>query len=204
MMTQQRATAFKATIDDVANGEYVTQEAPHPNYLNLYGERVRRIQLIAVLVQKSSHHFVLDDSTGQLTAKRFDTSISLDDIESGDPVLVIGRPRSHDNTVFLGAEAVNKLNDSEWITAHKQAVDALYDEGPVHDTTREIQASTQDSTVNYTRDLLSCIKDNDDGEGAPTADVVEASQLDDPEEYIDSLINEGEIFEIRPGRLKVL
>lgn len=205
-MAQQRATAYKTVIDDVTSAEYVTQEAPHPNYLDLYNSQVRRVQLIAVLVQKSSHHFVLDDGTGQLTAKRFDTSISLDDVKSGEPILVIGRPRSHNDTVFIGAEAVKALNDKDWVSLHQDIVDALYNRGSKADAEQmSTTMTTKDkTTVNYTEDLLASIREHDDGDGAPTNKVIESSDLDDPEEYVEVLINEGEIFEIRPGRLKVL
>ena len=206
MMAQQRATAYKTVIDDVTSAEYVTQESPHPNYLDLYDRQVRRVQIIAVLVQKSSHHFVLDDGTGQLTAKRFDTSISLDDVESGDPVLVIGRPRSHDSTVFIGAETVKSLDDKDWVSLHHDIVDALYTREADQDAEQMTTTMTADkeTTVNYTEDLLDSIREHDDGDGAPTNKVIESSDLDDPEEYVEVLINEGEIFEIRPGRLKIL
>ena len=206
MMAQQRATAYKTIIDDVKGAEYVKQEAPHPNYLDLYNEQVRRVQIIAVLVQKSSHHFVLDDGSGQLTAKRFDKAISMDNVESGDAVLVIGRPRSHDDTVFIGAETVKALNDKDWVSIHQDIVEALYDRDA--ETEAEQMTSTMttenETTVNYTEDLLDSIRDHDDGDGAPTNKVIESSDLDDPEEYVEVLINEGEIFEIRPGRLKIL
>lgn len=201
-MPDQRPTAVKAIIDDVINADYVTQEPPRPNHLVLYGQRVKRLQLIGVLVQKSSHDFVIDDGTNRITAKRFNQRINLDDTKPGEPVLVIAQPREHEQTVFLGAEAVSPVDDKAWITTHHDIVNATHDRDATLDTTTK--ADTTEDTTNHSADILDTINDLDDGDGATTEDVIEASSLDDAETYIERLINEGEIFEIRPGKLKVL
>ena len=202
-MAQQRATAYKALIDDVLNADYINQESPNPNYLNLYGERVRRVQIIGVIVQQTSHDLVIDDGTNRLTAKRFNQRIDLSDINTGDPILIIGRPRHHNDTVFLGAEAVKQLDNKDWVEWHHRVVNHLYDRDATIDTTTSDETAEED-TVNYSEDILEAINELDDGDGATTSKVIERSSLDDPEQYIDTLINEGEIFEIRPGQLKVL
>lgn len=204
-MARQRATAYKALIEDVVSAEHITQEPPHPNYLNIYGERVQRLQLLGVLVQQSNHDFVIDDGTGRITAKRFNQRIDLDSITTGDPVLVIGRPRSHSDTIFLGAEAVKAVADKDWVARHRRIVNELYDRDATIDTATDNDEDNEpDDTVNYSQAIIDAINELDEGEGATTSKVIEQTRLDNTEQYIETLINEGEIFEIRPGQLKVL
>jgi len=44
----------------------------------------------------------------------------------------------------------------------------------------------------------------DSGEGADIEDVIVKADVKDCEPLLNSLIKEGEIFEVRPGRIKVL
>ena len=44
----------------------------------------------------------------------------------------------------------------------------------------------------------------DNGDGADTEDIITSANMDNTEDIIKSLLEEGEIFEVRPGKLKVL
>lgn len=200
-MPEQRPTAYKATVSDIADASYVTREPPHQNYLDLYGEQVKRVQVVGVLVQQSSHDIVIDDGDARVTAKRFNQRVDLDGVSAGDTVLILGRPREHDGEIFLGAEAVSVLGDEAWLEIHRRTTEALYDG---ESTNEEEAVPDEESVVNYSEALLEAIKEVDEGDGAPTTEVIEHAGIDDADHYIDVLINEGEIFEIRPGRLKVL
>lgn len=48
------------------------------------------------------------------------------------------------------------------------------------------------------------IKNLDSGDGADIDEVVSKSEIDDTEKIIDNLLRDGEIYEIRPGRIKLL
>jgi hypothetical protein len=57
---------------------------------------------------------------------------------------------------------------------------------------------------NYSAIMLSLIKKLDKGEGSDTEQVIKQSRLKDADKIITTLLYEGEIFEISPGKLKVL
>ena len=48
------------------------------------------------------------------------------------------------------------------------------------------------------------IKDIDSGDGADTQEVITKSNIDKAEQIITNLLEQGEVFEIKPGRSKVL
>ena len=52
--------------------------------------------------------------------------------------------------------------------------------------------------------IYSLIRQLDDGKGADVEEVLQTSQIKEGEEIIKQLILEGEVFELFPGRLKVL
>ena len=51
---------------------------------------------------------------------------------------------------------------------------------------------------------LKIIKNIDDGEGADFQDVVAMAKSENAEDILKNLIKNGDIFELRPGKLKVL
>ena len=52
--------------------------------------------------------------------------------------------------------------------------------------------------------IFELIKKNDSGEGVLTEEIISKSNVADAERIIKQLLEEGDIFEVRPGKLKVL
>ena len=48
------------------------------------------------------------------------------------------------------------------------------------------------------------IKKLDEGDGVLIDDVIKSSKIGDAEEIINRLLENGDIFEIKPGKLKIL
>jgi hypothetical protein len=71
-----------------------------------------------------------------------------------------------------------------------------------------MQPSMQDSKEiqkkNPTQDIIGLIRGMDAGKGVDLDDLISASNMGNCEQIIDHLLKEGEIFEIMPGKLKVL
>ena len=106
---------------------------------------------------------------------------------------------------FAGAEADKAAPKKAWGARHRRIVNELYDRDATIDTATDNDEDNEpDDTVNYSQAIIDAINELDEGEGATTSKVIEQTRLDNTEQYIETLINEGEIFEIRPGQLKVL
>ena len=52
--------------------------------------------------------------------------------------------------------------------------------------------------------IFQLIKSTDSGEGADTEEVISKSNLENAEQLVKKLLEEGEIFEVKPGKLKIL
>ena len=57
---------------------------------------------------------------------------------------------------------------------------------------------------NTSKKIFDLIKEIDDGMGADTQEVITKANMGNAEEIISMLLKEGEVFEIKSGKLKVL
>jgi RPA family protein len=98
----------------------------------------------------------------------------------------------------------NIVNDSK--ESKKESGKDLQDKEKVSDkqTEKSIEKHEPVFEENYASIILSTIKKLDKGDGANVNDIIKQSGLEKADKYIISLINEGEIFEIRTGRIKIL
>jgi len=65
----------------------------------------------------------------------------------------------------------------------------------------ETPEQTGDNPIDH---LIDTIKELDQGDGADTEEVISASKVGNAESILDNLLKEGEIFEVRSGKIKVL
>ena len=115
---QPRQTAFKVSISSLLNGKYVQQEGWQPNYLEINEKQISRINLIATILDKQETEslltLILDDGTANIQAKAFNEDIKrVSNLNIGDLILLIGRPRNYNNELFISIEIAKKI-DPVW------------------------------------------------------------------------------------------
>jgi RPA family protein len=199
---QTRQTAYRVQIKDLLHGTYVKEEGLIPNHINVGGIPVSRVNIIGAVVDKHEENnitdFLIDDGSGRITVRDFEKKVQC---AVGDIVMVIGRIRQYGSERYVAPEII-KPTDSKWAQIwKKQALvgDAASDivETPVEAEGIELDESPTSDTTR----ILTKIKELDDGNGAPYEQIVKTSA---DEKTISYLLLQGEIFEIRPGRLKIL
>ncbi len=123
----------------------------------------------------STNELVIDDGTGSMLVRSFET---IHDAQVGAPAIVIGRPRIYDGQPYILGEIVKTIH-AGWLQLRKQ------------------------QTPNQTPNPLEVIRTLDTGEGA---DYDEAAKRIGAkgEDMILHLLSTGEIFETKPGKLKLL
>lgn len=206
----QRQIAYKVPIYALLNNQYIEQEGWNPNYIQINGKQVSRINLVATVIDKqnagSLATLVLDDSTGVIQAKLFNEDIKkIADINIGDTVLIIGRPRSFNDQKFITIEISKKIN-SVWAKVRKMELQKEFSLFSQHSQdSMQIQESKQHLNQ-YGAKFLELIKENDDGKGADLDKIISSSNLKEEEaqEVITELIKLGEIYEPRPNKIKIL
>jgi len=231
---QKRQTAYKVQIQDITEGDFVTEEGWNPNYvIDKYGRKISRVNLISAIVDipDSENTFnyysiVIDDSTGKISARLFENYEQLKAFNVGDIVSIIGRIREYGTERYIILEIIKKIDNPKWIEVRKreiellkstlQKMDSNQQPEPVPDKTQsdsketsmaeEIEEVADEgiNALNASESILALIRKLDKGEGVDTDEVIKKSGIDSSEEIIKSLLLEGDMFEVRPGRLKVL
>jgi RPA family protein len=211
----KRNVALKVRIKDLIDGKYFREEDMNPNYIkDKYGKKIFRVNLLATVVgideSENYKNFILDDGSGKISARFFDDKMI--DAGVGDVVLLIGRPREYGNEKYLFPEVIKKIEDKRWIKVRElelrdSFVDdvgekEVYKEEEVIEEGVEIIEPVEEKEKSDSERILDKIREFDKGDGVDIEDVVKG--INDGDALIELLLKEGEIFEIRPGRLKVL
>lgn len=193
---QKRQIAYKSQIKSLLEGRYISQDGYMPSYLiDEYGREVSRVNLIATTVTDvendgSSQAMMIDDGTGRIQMRSFQNSIP--ELGVGEIVLVIGKVRDFNDERYILPEIVKPIDDQRWIEVRKKELEMIEPEA---------QEDVDISPVDYVYNL---IKENDPGSGADIEELLQKSDKEDTEKIINNLLQDGEIFEISPGKYKVL
>lgn len=210
---QKRQVAHKVRIKDVLAGRYVKEEGWMPNYIETADKKqISRINLIGVIVSKQVEEGVnyqsilVDDGTGRISVKVFDENNRFDDVDVGDVVLLIGRPREYGSERYILLEILKKIKDEKWIQVRKLELGNEKENNEVkQEQKKEIETEeiveNEDIDSQYDK-IIQKIKEFDKGNGADFEEVIK--NIDEGEKIIDDLLKKGEIFETSPGKLKVL
>ena len=195
---QERQVAIKTKIESLNEGKYVTQEGWKPNYLlTKMNQKISRVNLMGVIVNKETRNntinFVLDDGSNRIDHRSFENIKNLEQINIGDTVLVIGKIRIFNETKYIAPEIVKKI-DKNWLKVRGLE---LGNEKPV---APEPVVETND----FEKSVVEIIRELDKGDGVLIEEVKEKLNFPKSEEMINKMLEEGEIFQNVPGKVKVL
>jgi RPA family protein len=208
---QKRQTAYKIRIKDILNSKYIKTEGFEPNYLEVNGKEISRINVIGVVVQKSVINdykiLTIDDGTAKISARVFENNMLLDRVDVGDIVLIIGRPREFSSEKYLLIEIIKKVNPA-WAKVRSlelgRNLKADNNFSSDNDNFQNKGSAEEDAVdLSPNNKIFKLIKELDKGDGV-SIDEISSKGIEDVDKIINMLLKEGDIFEIKPGRLKVL
>jgi hypothetical protein len=153
----------------------------------------------------------MDDGTSTMSVRSFEAKPVPVLAQVGDIVLVIGRPREYQGERYLVLEIVRKLKNPAWVQYRKKELELLTSipAAPVlapEPVEQHAGAPTivtvQETKKNPFEILVDKIRELDSGTGVDIEELLPL--VPEADKFIRTLLEEGEIFEIRPGMLKVL
>ena len=184
-MDQKRLTAKVVWIEDLHSGTFVHRDDA-PNGLVLPdGREVARANLIGTVVN-IDEGIVIDDGTGSVLIRSFDGEFSM---SIGTFVRVIGRVREFMGEKYILGETV-KTADPKWFELKRKTVP-------------HTKTVTESPVVDTNNSALDIVRSLDSGEGAAYEQVIEKLG-EKGDDMVVKLLAMGELFETRPGWLKVL
>lgn len=201
---QKRQTAYKVQIKDILNSKYTKSEGFNPNYLEIKGKEISRVNVIGVVVQKSPINnyksIIMDDGSGEILARIFENDAKFDNIQIGNVVLVIGRPREFSSEKYVLIEIIRKI-EPEWAKVRKLELNL-----DIKTTNTDFKSEKLESEIvikSPKNRILKLIKDLDEGEGV-LVDNIPVNINEDIDKIVSVLLKGGDVFEVKPGKLKVL
>ncbi len=210
-----RQTAMPCTLGELKQGAWV-QNSETPSGVRTSRGLASRVSVIGVIVQKSADaSFTVDDGTAALSVRAFDAAPKPIAAGVGELVSLIARPREYGGERYLVLEICKRPKDPRWAEYRKLELAHFSDmpQPAPQEERLERKASEpaparievpETGTKNPFETIIERIRALDDGKGADVHDVLEGIAHAEKERLLATLVEEGEIFEIRPGRVKVL
>lgn len=225
----KRWTAYKMHVKDVVAGNYSGE-----GFISFGQWQVNRVRIMGTVVQKFVSEdngygfFIIDDGTETVRVRSFKDSVDLiKTAEIGDIIDVFGRVRKYDEEIYVIPEILHKVDDPNFYIVRKlelkkqdkkivrseapKKAEAKPAEQPDEIVEEVIDMSEKKpelagDTVNPRRKIVDCIAGFDKGEGVEVDKLMKGCGLSEDivERVLTDLMNEGEIFEPRAGKVKIL
>ena len=208
-MTDQykRNIAYKLRIGDILLGKPIFDNDKFI-YLELGIKKISRTNIIGNIVDKYESEgdkkylfFTLDDGSGQIKLKVFgeEDSEKFKGITQGETVAVIGVVRNWNNERYIQPEIISQ-KDPKYLLVRKLELEKQKKEGskPVKD--KKVVQAIKDK-------ILEKIKEAESDGGIDSEKIIlefREVSTETINEEIKRLLEEGIIFEPRPGRLRYL
>lgn len=200
-MPIERATAYKLKIGDVLAGNPV-MDGEKLSSLHVGEKKVNRVNIVANVIEKFVGEgekryisFTIDDASGQIKVRVFGEDVEkFNKVEQGNTVLVIGVLRSYNNEIYILPEIFRVL-DPKYLLVRKLE----FESDKPKEVNKEERRELKDK-------ILDMIKGSEENGGIETEAII-LNLKSDPSlinQEIHKLLEEGLIYEPRPGKLRFL
>jgi RPA family protein len=206
---KKRETAFKLRIGDLLRGNQIFEETESQNkrlkFIELGNKQILRVNIIANVVDKFTSDgetrfasITIDDGSGQIRARLFGEDIhKFEDLTQGDTLVIIGLLRVFNQELYLIPELIKKL-DPKYLLVRKLEIDRSYKSEP--------EIRPKQKILILREEITNMIKEKESSEGIDKEELI--MKIKAPPELINQeitkLLEEGIIYEPRPGRVRYL
>jgi RPA family protein len=206
---RKREIAHKLRIGDLLRGNQIFEESNSLNkmlrFVELGTKKIIRINIIANVIDKFESEgeskfasITLDDGSGQIRARLFGSDIlKFREITQGDTLLIVGMLRSYNQELYILPEILKK-QDPKYLLIRKLEIDKSFPPPLSPVQKQEIKA--------FRDEIIEMIKNSEQYEGIDK-DVIITKLKAQPNiitQEIQKLLEEGIIYEPRPGRVRYL
>lgn len=199
----KRNVAYKLRIGDILKGVPMMDEGKFL-FLELGDKKVVRVNLLAncvdKFVQEGEKQFgslTVDDASGQLKLKVFGEDIErVKHVMQGDTLQIVGNIREWNGEIYMIPEVVKKV-DARWLLVRKLEI---------QNAKRDMPVEGNGGVNELKNNILDKIKKSEEDGGIDRDALlmdIEASP-EAVEGEIKKLLEEGLVYEPRPGRLRYL
>ena len=201
----KRNIAFKLRIGDILVGNPIIN-GDRFTFLELGDKKIIRVNVIANIIERydsegeKKYSFVtIDDGSGQIKLKAFGDDLEkLANATQGQTVLVIGVLRYFNNEIYISPEIVKPIK-SEYLLVRKLEIDK--------NKANNAPPIQRDKIIAIKDNILGLIKEAEPNQGINLDEIIMKIRDTSPDiinQEIKKMLEEGIIFEPRPGRVRYL
>jgi len=202
----KRHIAFKFRIGDLLIAKPIFDQEKF-SFLELGDKKIQRVNIAGNIVDKYESDrdtkylsLTLDDGSGQIKLKSFGDDVEkFKSINQGETVIVIGVLRYWNNEVYISTEII-KMQDPKYLLVRKLELEKQRKENaPLIENKQQVIAIKDK--------ILEKIKNTESEGGIDTDKIIMDLRETSPDvinQEIKKLLEEGIIFEPRPGKLRWL
>ena len=226
----QRKPACKVWISDIGNGQLQHETGEFGMYYFVLKDNpISRVNLIGSVVdvfispERSFASVALDDGSGTINVRTFKEDIGmLEGLKVGDMVMVIGRIREYNNDKYIIPEIIKNLNDPNWELVRR--LELLKEYGVpkveikdfvevksgntvmVENGSENVVSEQVGEVTSSSRNKILSLIEKADENGAEHSLILSSLGITEEEAapILKELLSEGEIYQNRPGRYKVI
>jgi len=202
----KRNIAFKLRIGDTLMGKPIIDNSGNFSFLEFGEKRIVRVNIAGNIVEKFEREgeknysfFTLDDGSGQIKLKIFgEDAKKFSDINQGQTVVVIGVLRFWNNELYINPEII-KEQEAKYLLLRKIELEKEKEKS-TKSLGREEMVAVKDK-------ILGTIKNAEDVGGIELDKVIMGLPEVSPtiiNQEIQKLLEDGIIFEPRPGKVRYL
>jgi len=192
----ERPTAIKVRVKDLLNASLIRKTGWELSYFNFNNIQVSKINIIALIVSIDKNQLVVDDGTGSIIIKSFNQR---ENVLVGEPILIIGNLRESEKEKYVVADILHALKNKDWLKIRKLELQNI--KTP---KTERLEAIKPKDNSNIYETIFNTIRSLDSGNGVDISEIVETVKIKNCESKINNLLLEGELFEIKQGKIKIL
>ncbi len=207
----KRETAHKLRIGDLLKAKIILDESgenPNPRlqFVELGDKKILRVNIIANVIDKfeseSERRFAsitLDDGSGQIRARLFGEEIQkFQDLTQGDTMIIIGILKSFNEELYILPDIIKKT-DPKYLLVRKLEIEKSFPKPLTQEQKQKVKALRDE--------VIDMVKSAESNEGIDKEEIIMKLKNSRPElinQEIQKLLEEGIIYEPRPGRVRYL
>lgn len=206
---KKRETAQKQRIADLLRGNQIFETIEGNQrfkFLELGNKQIIRVNIIANIIDKyvsdGERRFAsitIDDGSGQMRVRVFGEDFNkFDNLSQGDTIVIIGLLRSFNNELYILPEVIRKM-DPKYLLIRKLEIEKSF---------QPMFTSPKKQEIKVLRDeVINLIKNSEQKEGIDKEEIILNLKSAEPQiisQEIQKLLDEGIIYEPRPGRVRYL
>jgi len=199
--TFKRNVAYKMRVGEVFSGKVIL-DGERFKFLEIPGKQVVRVNLVANVIdkyiqdgEKKFGSVTLDDSTGQIKLKVFGDDIEkFTQLNQGDTIMVIGLLRTWNNEIYITPEIIKK-KEPAYLLIRKLEIER-----------EQVKIPDKAQLFELKDKIINMVKEGEKDGGANIDQIIldlkESPDLINQE--IKKLLEDGVIYEPRPGKIRYL